>query len=322
MILENVTKPTPLTPLQSRLFNDYQVNVWIKRDDLNHPTVQGNKWHKLQNNLIQAKQLNKDTLITFGGAYSNHIAATAAAAKAAGFKSIGIIRGDELAGLPEKWSNTLKGASTNGMQFIFIDRQTYRKKDTSDYLNNLQQQHPNAFIIPEGGTNQHAILGFENLVDDLYQQCPDWTHVFSAVGTGGTLAGLIHFSQNKTKNRNQKTQKNIIGVPVLKQGEHLKSQINDLLDQVKIDSNSYNSNTVSWQLLTQYHDGGYAKQSPQGLNFQKKFEEQFGILLDPIYTSKMVYAFYDQLKSQKIVKGSNVILLHTGGLQGRKQTYN
>lgn len=317
---------TPLTPLNSRLFEEYQVKVWIKRDDLNHPTVQGNKWHKLKHNLLQAKNQSKNTIITFGGAYSNHIASTAAAAKAEGFQSIGIIRGDELENQPEKWSDTLKTAFENGMQFKFISRQAYRQKEDASFLSSLQNQYPTAFIIPEGGSNQYAILGFKDLISDLNEQCPEWTQIYSAVGTGGTLAGLIHFSQiNQTKNNslNSLLPKKIIGVPVLKQGEYLAPKIQNLLQQsecIKGRKTHYKSD-VSWKLLTQYHDGGYAKQSVEGENFQCNFEKEFSILLDPVYTSKMIYAFYDQLKTGKISKGSNIILLHTGGLQGRNSQY-
>jgi len=318
--MDFIKKPmaTPLTQLHSPLFTQYQVKVWMKRDDLNHPVVQGNKWHKLKYNLIQAKLTHKNTILTFGGAYSNHIAATAAAAKDADLQSIGVIRGNELENSPEKWSPTLQVAAENGMQFIFIDRQTYRLKATSDFLTNLQKQYPTSFIIPEGGSNKYAVLGFEDLVTDLYQQCPEWTHIFSPVGTGGTLAGLIHFSnihQLNTKNTSCRT---IVGIPVLKNGDYLSNQIQELLSQATDKLQVDNIQTVAWKLLTQYHDGGYAKQSNKGRNSQHEFEKEFSILLDPIYTSKMIYAFYDQLKTGKIPKGSSIILLHTGGLQGRK----
>jgi len=323
MIIDKKPIKTPLTPIKSRLFDKYQVNVWVKRDDLNHSTVQGNKWHKLKNNLLQAKKQGKDTIITFGGAYSNHIAATAAAAKAEGFQSIGIIRGDELENEPEKWSDTLTTAFNNGMQFKFISRAAYRQKEDASFLSSLQNQYPSAFIIPEVGSNQYAILGFKDLVKDINEQCPEWTQIYCAVGTGGTLAGLIHFSQIlQTQDTFLKPYsiKKILGVPALKQGEYLALQIQNLLqdsENIKVKKTN-NMTDINWKLLTQYHDGGYAKQSAKGKNFQHSFEKEFSILLDPVYTSKMVYAFYDQLKTGKIPKGSNIILLHTGGLQGRK----
>ncbi|BCN93177.1 1-aminocyclopropane-1-carboxylate deaminase [Thiomicrorhabdus immobilis] len=293
----------------------------MKRDDLNHPLVQGNKWHKLKYNLQQAAKLNRDTLLTFGGAFSNHIAATAAAAKASGFKSIGIIRGQELAHKPETWSHTLKLASANGMQFQFVDRQTYRQKQDQRFLTACENQFPSAYIIPEGGSNQYAVLGFDDLTSEINRQCPNWTHLFTATGTGGTLAGLVHCNENAVL-ENTQIERKILGVAVLKKANYLRTEIEDLINSVRqnhTDSKDkkVNKNSIKWQLLTQYHDGGYAKNSIEGTEFQEKFETEFEILLDPIYTSKMVYAFYQELKSGKIPKGSKIILLHTGGLQGR-----
>jgi len=318
---------TPLTPLNSRLFKEHHVEVWIKRDDLNHPTFQGNKWHKLKYNLLQAKKLGKTTLITFGGAFSNHIAATAAAAKSYGFKSIGIIRGQELAQNPHKWSHTLKNAQQNSMHLEFIDRQTYRNKDSTSYLNALQNQYPDSYILPEGGTNNLAILGFDELMNDIQQQCPNWTHLFCPVGTGGTFTGLIHFANEIPHTDNPQTKK-VIGVAVLKQAEYLIPQIEKWLAILETDKTNFDIKTQpklstklhqkNWQLLTQYHDGGYAKKSKAGEIFQQEVEDEFGIFLDPVYTSKMLFAFYDQLKKHNIPRGSKVILLHTGGLQGRK----
>lgn len=311
---------TPLTPLYSTLFEEFDVQVWIKRDDLNHPIIQGNKWHKLKKNLQLAQKQGKTMLITFGGAYSNHIAATAFAAKTYGFNAIGIIRGEELASDSSKWSKTLKTAHQNGMHFQFISRQNYRKKDSEEYLNKLQKQYPQAYILPEGGSNELAILGFEELVDDLHTQCPEWTHLFCPVGTGGTFTGLIHFSEIQST-LTQNNSKNLIGIPVLKQGDYVIPDIKRWLNNLQDNSKKYpiKNATITWQLLTEYHDGGYAKQSQKGLKFQQDFEKEFAILLDPIYTSKMVFAFYDQLKKGIIPKGSNVILLHTGGLQGRNK---
>lgn len=265
---------TPLTPLDSRLFDKYQVKVWIKRDDLNHPTVQGNKWHKLKYNLQQARKMNKTTLLTFGGAYSNHIVATAAAANHMGFKSIGFIRGDELANHPEKWSHTLKTAAANGMQLQFINRQDYRQKSDENTLKNLQLQFPQAYILPEGGTNDLAVLGFDDLMTETTQQCPDWTHLFTATGTGGTLAGLVHASQNltpkitpkitpqsntKSENKTKTLSRHILGVAVLKNADYLIPQIQNLIysaSQKKYhnDVNPNQTLPVNWRLLTQYHD--------------------------------------------------------------------
>ncbi len=298
-------KTTQMTQLSSPLFDEYQIEVWMKRDEMNHPTVQGNKWHKLKLNLNEAVRQQKDTLLTFGGAYSNHIAATAAAAQQAGLKSIGFIRGEELALSPDKWSPTLKLAQKNGMTLHFISRTDYREKNRPDTQQKLQFEFPLAYIIPEGGSNILAVQGFESLVSDIEIQCPDWTHLYTAVGTGGTLAGLVSFAKpdlNRT----------LLGVAVLKNADYLVP----LIEQWILQAAEHNS-VNHWQLLTQYHTGGYAKKTAELLQKMSDFEMEFKIDLEPIYTAKMVAAFYDQLHKNLIKPGSKVVLLHTGGLQGR-----
>ncbi len=308
----NSNKKTPLTKLKDPLFETHKITVYMKREELNHPHIQGNKWHKLIPNLQAAIEQHKTTLLTFGGAYSNHIAATAVAAQELGFKSIGIIRGQELALHPEKWSHTLQQAAQYGMTFQFITRMAYRQKSTPSVLKQLQSDYPKAYIIPEGGSNALAIKGFEPLMQQIETQCPNWTHLLSAVGTGATLAGLIKYTPFETR-RSKEAQNNprtILGIPVLKQGDYLKPNIQAWLGDTP---------AHSWKLLTDYHCGGYAKTSEPLLQRMRDFEQTFDIPLDPIYTAKMVYAFYDQLNQGVFKPGSKVILLHTGGLQGRKQ---
>ena len=307
----NSNKKTPLIKLTDPLFEAHKITVYMKREELNHPHIQGNKWHKLTFNLQAATEQHKTTLLTFGGAYSNHIAATAVAAQELGFKSIGIIRGEELARYPEKWSHTLQQAAQHGMTFQFITRTAYRQKSTPSVLKQLQSDYPEAYIIPEGGSNALAVKGFEPLMQHIETQCPNWTHLLSAVGTGSTLAGLIKYAPFKDYN-SKETHSNlrtILGIPVLKQGDYLKPQIQTWLGETP---------AHPWKLLTDYHCGGYAKTSEPLLRRMQAFEQTFDIPLDPVYTAKMVYAFYDQLKQGTFKPGSKVILLHTGGLQGRK----
>jgi len=293
--------PTPMVGINDPLFTQYQVDVYLKRDDLNHPTIQGNKWHKLKLNLKHAQQKQYNCLITFGGAFSNHIAATASAAQQAGLKSIGYIRGEELAGLPEKWSPTLIKAAQDGMQLRFLSRQAYRNKETDAFINTIKAEFPNAAILPEGGSNALAIDGFANLMQDIEQQQPDFTHLYTAVGTGGTLAGLL-------KHAHYKPQRTLQGVAVLKQADYLVPQIEAWC--------AANPQPLDWRLLLDYHDGGYGKLSAELQHFKQTFESRFNIPLDPVYTTKMCYAFYQELKLGRIPKGSKVVLLHTGGLQG------
>lgn len=298
-----IIQATPLTPLVSPLFQAFGVTVYMKREELNHPEIQGNKWHKLRLNLQMAHKQNKKTLLTFGGAYSNHIAATAVAAQEAGLNSIGIIRGQELAHHRDRWSHTLKYAAQRGMAFQFITRAQYREKSLPHQLNTLQKKYPDAYILPEGGSNALAVKGFEPLMHQIDTQCPDWTHLFTSVGTGATFAGLINYAQH-IPNRT------LLGVAALKQGEHLLPSIQNWITQKKVNQ---------WQLLTQYHYGGYAKRTKLLQTLMQQFERTFQIPLDPIYTAKMVAAFYDLLQKNALPPGSKIILLHTGGLQGRLQ---
>lgn len=292
--------PTPLQPISDPLFEKKRIQVWIKREDLNHPDIQGNKWHKLRHNLASALEKGQTELLTFGGAYSNHIAATAFAAKEYGLKSIGLIRGDELADNPQRWSHTLKLASENGMQLIFLNRQEYRKRNDASFLQTLQERYPNAFILPEGGSNALAVLGFESLMQNLQEQCPQWTHLYTAVGTGGTLAGLVKYASPYSGRK-------ILGVATLKEADYLLPQISQWIGKTEV---------VDWELLTQYHDGGYGKLSENLRLFKSRFETDYDVPLDPVYTVKAFHAFYQQLQQGEIPPGSNVVLLHTGGLQG------
>ncbi len=295
-----MTQTTPLEPLNHPIFEQHNIQVWMKRDDLNHPIIQGNKLHKLHYNLQEAIQQNCQQVISFGGAYSNHILALAAATQELGLASIGIIRGEELAQHPEKWSPTLQQAQTLGMKCQFVSRKTYRLKAEAHYLAELQTQYPNSYIVPEGGTNTLAIKGFQSTCEALEQQCPNWTHLYTAVGTGGTLAGLTEYSATK-ENR----ARHVIGIAVLNEADYLREQIQNLTQQ------------THWQLLTQYSVGGYAKKDDSLIATTKWFEETFSVLLDPIYTSKMVTGFLSEMKQGKIPAGSKVILYHSGGLQGR-----
>lgn len=292
---------TLLSKLEHPIFAEKNIEVWIKRDDLNHPRIQGNKWHKLKYNLQAAHQQAKTCLVTFGGAYSNHIAASAAAGKQFGFETHGYIRGDELSDAT-CWCATLRQADIDGMQLHFLDRATYRQKHKASFLAWLNARHPNAYILPEGGTNTLAIQGFAETCQDLDTQCPDWTHLYTAVGTGGTLAGLINHTTFRPDRK-------IIGVSTLKQSGYLFDEIVQWL--------SDNRQLNEWLLLTKYHGGGYAKSSNAMTHAQQWFEQTFNTPLDPIYTQKMVYAFMTELEQNKIPKNAKIILYHSGGLQGR-----
>lgn len=293
-----MNKTTPLQRLEHPLFNAHRVQVWIKRDDLNHPLIQGNKWHKLRLNIQQAKREQKTSLLSFGGAFSNHILALAAAANDQGLNSIGYIRGDELADNHQAWSSTLKHAQGLGMQLKFIDRQTYRMRDHQAWLSNLQAQYPDAYILPEGGSNRLALNGIAELAQHLMQQQADFDYLLCAVGSGGTLAGLAKHLPND---------KQILGIACLKQADYLITKIQDWLVESK----------ENWQLLTQFHGGGFGKTNSDIVFKSNEFEQEFKVLLDPVYTAKMIYAFYQLLEQNYFAPDSKIILYHSGGLQGR-----
>lgn len=286
--------PSPLQALKSEWLDKQGVCLYIKRDDLLHPHVQGNKWRKLKYNLVQAQEEGHHTIITFGGPFSNHIYATAAAAKVLGLKCLGVIRGDK--DLP--LTPTLQFAVKQGMELHFADRATYLTKDSDEYLNSLTQQYGEYYYIPEGGTNLLALTGVAEIIDELHG---DFDYLCTACGTGGTIAGLVAGLQGRAQ---------VLGFSALKGKDTLTPFVSELVNQYcdeGFDNFSINFN---------YHFGGYAKVLPPLIDFIKNFKEVYGIQLEPVYTGKMMYGIFDLIEQGYFKKGSNIIALHTGGLQG------
>ena len=271
------------------------IQLYIKREDLIHPEISGNKYRKLKYNLLQAQLENKKTLLTFGGAFSNHISAVAFAGKLNGFKTIGVIRGDELGVDLDKTlqSNpTLRFAKECGMTFKFVSRTDYRTKTTSEFIQQLKNQLGEFYLVPEGGTNDLAIKGCEEI---LTNETDKFDVICVAVGTGGTISGLINSAKSHQK---------ILGFPALK-GDFLKDEINKYVDQ-----------TENWNLISQYHFGGYGKTSSELITFINQFKKETGIPLDPIYTGKMLFGIVDLINSGYFKKETKILAIHTGGLQG------
>lgn len=262
----------------------------MKREDLIHPFVSGNKFRKLKYNLLQAKTENQSTLLTFGGAYSNHIAAVAYAGKEKGFQTIGIIRGDELGEKIES-NPTLKFAQECGMQFEFVSREDYRLKTDSAFFEQLENKFGSFYFIPEGGTNAFAIKGCEEI---LTQEDGIFDYVACAIGTGGTISGIINSAFRYQK---------ILGFPALK-GDFLQDEIRNFVQN------------ENWELITEYHFGGYAKVNDELIAFINWFFEQTQIPLDPVYTGKMVFGVFDLINKNYFPENSKILLIHTGGLQG------
>lgn len=266
------------------------ISVQIKREDLIHPFVSGNKFRKLKYNLLQAKAENQETLLTFGGAFSNHIAAVAFAGNEKGFKTIGIIRGDELASKVSE-NPTLLFAQNCGMQLEFISREDYRLKSEVSFLENLKQKFGGFYHIPEGGTNDLAIKGCEEI---LTSEDANFDYICCSVGTGGTISGIINSVLPHQK---------VLGFPALK-GDFLKEEIRNFVQ---------NDN---WELVTDYHFGGYAKVNAELIVFINHFYLENQIPLDPIYTGKMVFGVIDLIKKNYFPAKSKILLIHTGGIQG------
>lgn len=283
---------TPVQSLQHPLFDEHNLQVFIKREDLNHPFVSGNKWWKLKYNLEEAKSLGYSTLLTFGGAHSNHIYATAAAAKEVGLKAIGIIRGDELTGQDNA---TLRFAHEQGMDLHFISREDYRNKNERDFTDNLINKFGKVFLIPEGGTNDFAVRGVEEFGLQLINEI-DFDYLCCAVGTGGTLAGFIRALPDKK----------LIGFSSLK-GNFLEPEVKKLIL-------TYAPN---WSINNDYHFGGYGKHNQLLLDFITKAERDFNFPLEHVYTGKMFFGIVDLVAKQYFSKGSKILLLHSGGMQGK-----
>jgi 1-aminocyclopropane-1-carboxylate deaminase/D-cysteine desulfhydrase-like pyridoxal-dependent ACC family enzyme len=284
----------PLFELKDALFRYNDIKFFLKRDDKIHGLVSGNKFRKLKYNIIQAKHQHKSILLTFGGAFSNHIHAVAAAGKISNFKTIGLIRGEKNL----SYNKTLSFAEEQGMQLEFINRTDYRNKMNPTFLKEIEEKYNYPYIIPEGGTNSLAIKGCSEVIDEI--DIP-FDYICTAVGTGGTVSGLIAGCDNKHQ---------VLGFSALKGGDFLNKDINELL--LAYNGQSYDN----WNIQTDYHFGGYAKIKPELIKFINDFKKEHDIQLEPIYTGKMMYGIYDLIQKGFFKPGSTIIALHTGGLQG------
>lgn len=274
--------------------SERKISLLFKREDLNHSEMSGNKWHKLRYNLQEARNLGLNTLLTFGGAYSNHIYAVAAAGKIFNFHTIGIIRGEEHLPL----NPTISFARNKGMQIYYLDRSSYRRKDSAEILTSLRDKFGEFYLLPEGGTNLLAVKGCSEIINKINIE---FDYICCPCGTGGTLAGLISGLMGK---------KFALGFSVLKSGSFLKKNVLELLRSTN------GSDLMNWDINLEYHFGGYAKVDKQLFNFISRFSDRTKIPIEPIYTGKMLYGIYDLIKKEFFKEGDRIVILHTGGLQG------
>ena len=275
--------------IYSSILKEKEIKLFIKRIDQLNENNFGNKWFKLKYNLIRAKAKGAETILTFGGAYSNHIAATAYIARQHRFNSIGVIRGDEHFPL----NPTLSFAIENGMRLYYVSRNDYRLKSTDVFLEKLKRQFGDFYLIPEGGTNALALKGAEEILDTNDNQ----DYICCAVGTGGTIAGVINSICAGQK---------VIGFPVVNDLEMLQKNIETWTKESR------------WELINDYLYGGYAKVEASLVKFVTDFYLTYNIPLDIIYTGKMMMGIFDLIKNDYFSKGSRILAIHTGGLQGNK----
>ena len=299
--MSSIFFPPLIQQINSEICAIADVKLYVLRLDLMHSHINGNKWFKLKYNLVEAKEKNFSTILTFGGAYSNHIYATAAAGNIFGFRTIGLIRGEENIPL----NPTLEFAVAQGMELVYIDRQTYKKRHTEELQNQLKQRFGEVFMIPEGGCNLNGMRG----CIEILQTVRGFDTICLACGTGTTLAGMtLSLSQEQR----------VIGFPVLKGGDFLKEDINNLLtNYLASDLPTPVNFPAPWQLISDYHFGGYAKVTNKLKLFCQDFQQQHDIPLDYIYTGKMFYGVMD-LIAKGFFKSESLLLIHTGGLQGNQ----
>jgi 1-aminocyclopropane-1-carboxylate deaminase len=279
-------------PLESGLFFEFSV----LREDLAHGFYQGNKWWKLKHNLLYCKENQIKRMLTFGGAYSNHIYAVASAGNAYGIETIGIIRGEK----PASLSPTLEFALQNGMRLEFVSREEYRQKNTEPFLQKLGIKFPDAHIVPEGGSNLPGLKG-----------CMEWGELLRGkadifclpAGTATTAAGIALANQEAE----------IWAFSALKNGSFLQEEAEQLAG----------TSLPNLQIITGYAFGGYAKHTPELLHFMEYMERQFSLPLEQVYTAKALYGVIDLAKKKRVADGKTLCFIHTGGLQGKlRQTKN
>ena len=282
-----------LTQLADPLLQQQGVELWIKRDDLLHPVISGNKWRKLKYILDHALTLQTETIISMGGAYSNHLHALAFVGKVLGLKTAAYIRGEK----PEKFSPTLRDIQDWEMALTFVSRSNYRELRNYKCHDSLPGLKEGEYWLPEGGATELALQGVREILSEM---TVDYDVLCVPCGTGTTLAGLIVAAADSVQ---------ILGIAALKGAGFLYDDVRKLLPE--------NAGT-NWQINLDYHFGGFAKSTVQLREFIDHFENQQGIALDPVYTGKMLFALYDLIRQGYFKAGQRIIAVHTGGLQGKR----
>ncbi|MCZ4409361.1 pyridoxal-phosphate dependent enzyme [Cryomorphaceae bacterium 1068] len=292
--------PSAEQDVPSAFLNEKGIRLTIKRDDLIHDEVSGNKWRKLKWNIDNALQSDRKTILTFGGAHSNHIAATAAAAQLHGLRSIGIIRGEEV----DLNNPTLRKARENGMEIHRVSRSEFREIEDRDYIESLRHHFGPFYLIPQGGQNHYGVQGCSEIMSELTK---DYDRIFVACGTATTLSGMALANKARAE---------IYGVSALKGGDFLIETVKYYVKKTFNDLETEEDILAKIHLITDSHFGGYAKIKPELIHFMRNFAEETGVKLDPVYTAKTGFAMFDFAKKIDLLKTENWLLIHSGGMQG------
>ncbi|WP_343840835.1 1-aminocyclopropane-1-carboxylate deaminase/D-cysteine desulfhydrase [Bowmanella denitrificans] len=292
----SVHSPSPVQPLVTHWQGAEQVRLYIKRDDLIHPVISGNKWRKLKYALVEARQKGVTEIISFGGGYSNHLHALGYCCNKLGIQFMALVRGNYRA-TP---TPMLKDLADWQAQIVYLDKATYQLRSQTDFIAKWQAAHPHALIIPEGGSQTQALAGVAEL---LNEQTQHFSHIVLPVGSGGTLAGLIAAASTNAADTR------LIGIAVLKGQDYLEQQVSALLPQHSFDN---------WLIDHDFHFGGYAKRNQGLLAFCSTFYQQTQVPIEPVYSGKAAWALKQRLADGYFPPGSQILLLHTGGLQGAR----
>lgn len=293
------TKKSILQELDDPALQQRGIRLLVKRDDLIHPEVSGNKWRKLKYSILQAQQMKNEGILTFGGAFSNHLLATAFACKAFGMSSVGIVRGEEL---NENSNHTLRRCAELGMKLVFVDRMFYQMRNDPDYQKELKIEFPFHFLVPEGGANYYGMIGCQEIWDELPE---DIDHLFVAQGTTTTSCGLLLGLPETCK---------LHVIPVLKGFDALQ-EMEKLLYLATFDAELSTEMLKRVEVHNQYHGGGYAKYDETLLQFMRECKIKYNLPLDQVYTAKVFYGLLQELKNEEY-NHKTLVFLHTGGLQG------
>lgn len=293
--LQQRLSTSPLTPINEPLLNERGLRLWIKRDDLLDPVISGNKWRKLKYILNHALQVEADTIISMGGPYSNHLHALAFVGQCLGLKTIAYVRGEK----PAQLNPTLRDLLAWGMQLHFVSRSDYRALRAYKAYDSLPELKSGQYWLPEGGATDLALQGVAEIVDEIDI---DYDVLAVACGTGTTLAGLIAAMPPGKK---------ALGVAALKGAGFLNDDVGQLLSgQI--------GQLADWQILLDYHHGGFGKTSPELMAFIDDFQARHRLALERVYTGKLLFGLYDLIRQGFFTPGQSIVAIHTGGLQGAR----